>query len=174
MSIIHLNSVSELNGYLSKSKDKVSVIDFHATWCGPCHTISPTFESLSRQFRGVNFFKCDVDAAKDVAELYRVSAMPTFIFLKGSTKIDQVQGANRAKLESTVRRHASGSADTSAFSGKGNTLGGSQAPLDMSREATETFNKAAAKVSNLFPEGQFRVLVGLVGAYIMFWYLSRY
>jgi hypothetical protein len=44
----------------------------------------------------------------------------------------------------------------------------------MSREATETFNKAAAKVSNLFPEGQFRVLVGLVGAYIMFWYLSRY
>ncbi|KAJ7492485.1 thioredoxin-domain-containing protein [Mycena latifolia] len=172
MSIIHLNSVSELNGYLSKSKDKLSVIDFHATWCGPCHAIAPIFEALSKQYKNVNFFKCDVDAAKDVASLYRVSAMPTFIFLKGSTKVDQVRGANRAELESTLRRHSAGSSgSTSAFSGRGQTLGGSQAPVDITKEATTTLNKAASRVTSL--DSQVRVLLGLVAAYLMFWYLSR-
>jgi len=171
MSITHLDSVTQLNNYLSKSKDKLSVIDFHATWCGPCHTIAPTFESLSKQYKDVNFFKCDVDAAKDVAELYRVSAMPTFIFLKGSTKVDQVKGANRAELESTLRRHASGSAKTNAFSGRGQTLGGSSGGVDVSREASATLNKAASTFTAL--DSQFRVLLALVGAYAMFWYLSR-
>ncbi|KAJ6604791.1 thioredoxin-domain-containing protein [Mycena vulgaris] len=172
MSIVHLNSVSELNGHLSKSKDKLSVIDFHATWCGPCHAIAPTFEALSKQYQNVNFFKCDVDAAKDVAALYRVSAMPTFIFLKGSTKVDQVRGANKAQLESTLRTHSTGSAaSTSAFSGRGHTLGGAQAPVDITKEATATLNKAASKVTNL--DSQVRVLLGLIAAYMMFWYLSR-
>ncbi|KAJ7361597.1 thioredoxin-domain-containing protein [Mycena albidolilacea] len=170
MSIIHLNSTSELDKHLSKSKDKISVIDFHATWCGPCHAIAPTFESLSKQYTNVNFFKCDVDAAKDVAALYRVSAMPTFIFLKGSTKVDQVRGANRAELESTVRRHASGSASTSAFSGKGQTLAGASGPVDLSRQASAKFDKAASQLTNLDPQVQ--VLFGLIGAYIMFWYLT--
>ncbi|KAJ7446512.1 thioredoxin-domain-containing protein [Mycena galericulata] len=174
MSITHLNSVSELNGYLAKSKDKLSVIDFHATWCGPCHAIAPTFESLSKQYRNVNFFKCDVDAAKDVAALYRVSAMPTFIFLQGSTKVDQVRGANRAELESALRRHSgsSGSAATSAFSGKGQTLGSSSAPLDIPTEAREKLNKAASGFSNL--DSQLQVFLALLGAYLMFWYLSTH
>ncbi|KAK7064114.1 thioredoxin-domain-containing protein [Favolaschia claudopus] len=170
MSITHLDSVSQLNGYLSKSKDKLSVIDFHATWCGPCHAIAPTFEALSKQYTNVNFFKCDVDAAKDVAALYRVSAMPTFIFLKGSTKVDQVRGANRAELESTLRRHASSSATTTAFSGKGQTLGGSSAPIDVSREASATLNKAATQFTKL--DSQFRILLALVAAYGLFWYIS--
>ncbi|KAF7339351.1 Thioredoxin-domain-containing protein [Mycena sanguinolenta] len=172
MSIIHVDSVAQLNGYLSKSKDKVSVIDFHATWCGPCHMIAPTFESLSKQYKNVNFFKCDVDAAKDVAALYRVSAMPTFIFLKGSTKVDQVRGANKAELESTVKRHANGSAGTTgAFSGKGQTLGGSSGPVDVSKEASATLNKAVSGFTSL--DSQFQVLLALVAAYGMFWYLSR-
>ncbi|KAJ7727835.1 thioredoxin-domain-containing protein [Mycena maculata] len=171
MSITHLTSVSELNGYLAKSKDKLSVIDFHATWCGPCHAIAPTFEALSKQYRNVNFFKCDVDATPDVASLYRVSAMPTFIFLKGSTKVDQVRGANKAELESALRRHSSESgASTSAFSGKGQTLGGAQAPVDVSREARATLNNAASGFTKL--DTQLQVLLALIGAYVMFWYLS--
>ncbi|KAJ7110072.1 thioredoxin-domain-containing protein [Mycena epipterygia] len=171
MSIVHLNSVSELNGYLSKSKDKLSVIDFHATWCGPCKVIAPAFERLSKQYPNVNFFKCDVDAAQDVAAQYQVSAMPTFIFLKGSTKVDQVRGANQPELESAVRRHSSGSSGSSAFSGRGQTLGGSQAPIDISRTASDTLNKAAAPLTKL--DSQTRVLLGLVAAYAVFWYISR-
>ncbi|KAJ7293717.1 thioredoxin-domain-containing protein [Mycena rebaudengoi] len=171
MSIIHLNSVSELNGYLAKSKDKLSVIDFHATWCGPCHTIAPVFEKLSKQYSNVNFFKCDVDAAQDVATLYSVSAMPTFIFLKGSTKVDQVRGADRAGIESALRRHSDGPGTSSAFSGKGQTLGGAQAPINVTKEAKATVNQAAAKVANL--DSQVKVLLGLLFGYIFFLYMSR-
>lgn len=84
--------------------------------CGPCHAIAPTFEALSKRYKNVNFLKCDVDSAKDVASRYAVAAMwltisvyaflgftadyhstrPTFIFLKGGVKVDQVKGANKA------------------------------------------------------------------------------
>lgn len=43
--------------------------------CGPCHAIAPAFEALSKQYANVNFLKCDVDAARDVAARYTVSAM---------------------------------------------------------------------------------------------------
>ncbi|KAJ7170019.1 thioredoxin-domain-containing protein [Mycena filopes] len=164
MSITHIDSVSQLNGHLSKSKDKVSVIDFHASWCGPCHAIAPTYESLSRQYKTVNFFKCDVDCCE---------RRPTFIFLKGSSQVAQVRGADRRELESTVKRLSLGSSSSSsAFTGRGQTLGsGEPEPVDITKEAAATLNKAASKVTNL--DSQFRVLLGLVAGYAVFWYLSR-
>ncbi|KAF8665252.1 hypothetical protein AX16_000274 [Volvariella volvacea WC 439] len=168
MSITHINSLSELNSILSKSGQKVSVIDFHATWCGPCHAIAPVFEALSRQYKNVNFLKCDVDAAPDVAKQYSVTAMPTFIFLKGSTKVDQIRGANKAGLEDAVRKHAASS--TAAFSGRGQTLGGGPAPVDVSHEVNQTINNVNATFTNLDP--QVKVLLALLGAYALFWYLS--
>ncbi|EKM61381.1 uncharacterized protein PHACADRAFT_83237 [Phanerochaete carnosa HHB-10118-sp] len=163
MSITHITSLSQLNGILSKDKNKLSVIDFHATWCGPCHMIAPTFEALSKQYQNVNFLKCDVDAASDVSGQYKVAAMPTFVFLKGSTKVDEVQGANRAALESTVRKHASGSPSTATFQGKGQTLGGSPAPSAPELPGANFFSKL---------DPQAKVLLGLLGAYFVFWLLS--
>ncbi|KZT08535.1 thioredoxin-domain-containing protein [Laetiporus sulphureus 93-53] len=164
MSITHLTSVSQLNNILSESTDKLSVIDFHATWCGPCHMIAPVFEALSKQYRNVNFLKCDVDAAKDIARTYGVSAMPTFIFLQGSTKVDQIRGADKAGLEQALRRHSSGSS-AGAFSGKGQTLGGSS-PTESS---TDDFGIAAA-FDRLDP--QLKVLLFLLAGYLLFWYFS--
>ena len=43
--------------------------------CGPCHTIAPVYETLARKHKNVNFLKCDVDVAKDVASRYAISAM---------------------------------------------------------------------------------------------------
>ncbi|KAF5352709.1 hypothetical protein D9756_005932 [Leucocoprinus leucothites] len=147
MSITHVESVPQLNKILSGSKEKLSVIDFHATWCGPCHTIAPTFEALSKKYTSVNFLKCDVDAARDVAAMYSVSAIA---------------------LESTLRKHATSS--TTAFSGTGRTLGGDPAPTDLARDARDGVNQAKAKVANLDP--QLKIFLGLIGAYFVFWYLS--
>ncbi|KAL0572922.1 mitochondrial thioredoxin [Marasmius crinis-equi] len=169
MSITHVDSLSQLNGILSKSKDKLSVIDFHATWCGPCHAIAPTFESLSKQYKNVNFLKCDVDAAKDVAGQYRVSAMPTFIFLKGDTKVDQVRGANKAALEDALRRHSSGSS-SGAFSGQGQTLGGGSTASNVGGDAQGPGDGLFAQFNNLDP--QVKMIIYLIGGYLLFWYLS--
>lgn len=43
--------------------------------CGPCHTIAPAYEALAKQYTNVNFLKCDVDAAQEVAGRYSISAM---------------------------------------------------------------------------------------------------
>jgi len=164
MSITHIASVSELESILSKSKDRITVIDFHATWCGPCHAIAPTYEALSKQYKTVNFLKCDVDAAKDVASRYAVSAMPTFVFLKNGSKIDQVRGANKAALDDALRRHASPSS-SGAFTGKGQTLGGGPAPIDKT-DVKNAVDQVTGTVNSLDP--QLKVLACLLGAYLLF------
>jgi len=95
--------------------------------------------------------------------------MPTFIFLKGSTKVDEVQGANKYELESTVKRHSSSASAGSVFAGKGQTLGGTPAPMDLKGHVTDSVNGAATTVSKFDP--QLKILLGLVGLYLVFWYL---
>ncbi|KAA1467944.1 thioredoxin-domain-containing protein [Dentipellis sp. KUC8613] len=162
MSITHLSSLSQLDSILSKSNDKLSIIDFHATWCGPCHMIAPVFEALSKQHTNVNFLKCDVDVARDVASRYSISAMPTFVFLRGSTQVDQIRGANRRALEQAIAKHASSS--SGAFSGSGHTLGGSSTPQ---RDAAPN---GGPSLLNL--DQQTKTLLLLVAGYLVFWYLS--
>ncbi|KAF8701244.1 hypothetical protein AX14_000513 [Amanita brunnescens Koide BX004] len=163
MSITNVTSTRQLDDILSKSKDKLTVIDFHATWCGPCHMIAPVYESLSKQYTSVNFLKCDVDAARDVASRYSISAMPTFIFLRGSTKVDQVRGANKSALESALSRHASGT-DSGVFTGTGQRVGDSSSSGNAAPQA------GGRPFENLDPK--VKILLGLIGAYLLFWYLS--
>ncbi|KAH8917181.1 thioredoxin-like protein [Atractiella rhizophila] len=101
----HLTSLSQLDGAMSKKG--LTVIDFHATWCRPCHMIAPFYEKLASQHSAnATFFKCDVDACRDVASRYQVSAMPTFIFLDKTGKVlSTVRGADQRVLESTLSRH---------------------------------------------------------------------
>ena len=70
---------------------KLVVIDFFATWCGPCKMISPKIEAMAGEMSNVVFLKVDVDEAEDVAEEYNISAMPTFIFLKNGQKVKDLK-----------------------------------------------------------------------------------
>ncbi|KAH7886079.1 thioredoxin-like protein [Phlebopus sp. FC_14] len=169
MTITHLTSVSQLDRILSASNDKLSVIDFHATWCGPCHAIAPTFEALAKQFTNVNFLKCDVDAAKDVAFTYRVTAMPTFIFLRGTKQVHMIKGADRLGLQNAVKQFVSESSSP-AFTGKGQTLGGSS-PSSPSMPSMPSTREVTSNTSSLWSEmdPQVKILLGLLAAYVFFW-----
>ncbi|KAI0660620.1 thioredoxin-like protein [Cubamyces menziesii] len=164
MSVTHIDSTTQLDGILSKSKDKLSVIDFHATWCGPCHMIAPTYEALAKQYPNANFLKCDVDQAKDVAGRYRITAMPTFVFLKGSSEVERIRGANKPALEAAVRRLASGPSG-GAFTGQGHTLGGGS-----SSTGSEGGGGGVVAFQRLDP--QMKVFLYLLGGYILFWWLK--
>ncbi|KAM5536067.1 hypothetical protein V8D89_010325 [Ganoderma adspersum] len=164
MSVSHLENAAQLDGILNKSNTKLSVIDFHATWCGPCHMIAPTYEALAKQYPNVNFLKCDVDQAKDVAGRYRVTAMPTFVFLKGAAEVDRIRGANKPALEDALRRHSSGGAPGSGgFPGKGHTLAGGNSTAGAGGSGVAAFQAL---------DPQVKVLLCLLGGYLLFWYLS--
>ncbi|KAG9314093.1 thioredoxin-like protein [Chiua virens] len=160
MSLTHVNSVSQLNTLLSDA-NKLTIIDFHAAWCGPCHAIAPTFEALAKQYPKVNFVKCDVDAARDVASAYKVSAMPTFVFLQGSKQIHMIRGADKTGLQNAVKRFADSSTDS--FSGQGHTLGGIPPPPPQQ----DLVGNAMSIWSNMDPP--LKVLLGLLVVYTFFW-----
>lgn len=65
--------------------DKPVLVDFHATWCGPCKIMSPMVESIGKELSGqARVLKIDVDKNEAVANLYRIQSVPTLIiFMKG-------------------------------------------------------------------------------------------
>lgn len=67
--------------------------------------IAPLFEELSDAMPEVVFLKVDVDENPDTAAKYSVSAMPTFIFLKGGSVVDRLMGANPARLQELIDEH---------------------------------------------------------------------
>lgn len=65
--------------------DKPVLVDFYATWCGPCKVMSPTVEAIGKELIGkARVLKIDVDKNEAVANLYRIQSVPTLIiFMKG-------------------------------------------------------------------------------------------
>jgi len=70
------------------------VVDFWATWCGPCRMIAPIMEELAEKYEGkVKIGKLDVDENQQTAVKYGVRSIPTVLILKGGEVIDTVIGA---------------------------------------------------------------------------------
>ncbi|XP_034473551.1 thioredoxin-2 [Drosophila innubila] len=90
---------------LTNAGDKLVVVDFFATWCGPCKMIAPKLEELSQQYaEKIVVLKVDVDECESIAMEYEVSSMPTFLFIKNSVKVDQFVGANKDKLTEAIEK----------------------------------------------------------------------
>ncbi|XP_053961256.1 thioredoxin-2 [Anastrepha obliqua] len=97
---------SDLNNQLKEAGAKLVVIDFFATWCGPCKLIAPKLEELAKEYEGrVVVLKVDVDECEDIAMEYNVSSMPTFVFIKESKQINSFAGANGEKLADFIAKN---------------------------------------------------------------------
>ena len=68
------------------------VIDFHATWCGPCKVLSPILEELDDEIEGVDFVKLDVDQHPQIAGQNQVMGVPTVVILKDGEVKDRFVG----------------------------------------------------------------------------------
>ncbi|KAF5332810.1 hypothetical protein D9611_005257 [Ephemerocybe angulata] len=101
-SVTPINSLEEFRTIINSGKPVV--IDFWATWCGPCKAISPVFERFSDNYTNVEFYKVDVDAQTEIAQEVGIRAMPTFLFFKDGEKKGDVTGANPPALETLVKQ----------------------------------------------------------------------
>ncbi|KAK4481852.1 hypothetical protein RD792_012828 [Penstemon davidsonii] len=81
------------------------VIDFTASWCGPCQFIQPAFNEFAEKYTEVEFIKIDVDELMDVAQEFGVQAMPTFVLIKKGKEVDKVVGAKKEELMKKIEKH---------------------------------------------------------------------
>ena len=96
------------------------IVDFSATWCGPCKAIAPLFTELAAEHPQTVFAKVDVDECEETAETHGVNAMPTFQAFSGGQKIDTFSGADKQQLRVFVQRHcAAGTATATATAATG-------------------------------------------------------
>eukprot|EP00386_Alphamonas_edax_P004558 GDKI01014393.1.p2 GENE.GDKI01014393.1~~GDKI01014393.1.p2 ORF type:complete len:107 (+),score=39.64 GDKI01014393.1:79-399(+) len=105
MVVHHADSMAEFQAQLQNAGGKLVVVDFFATWCGPCVRIAPVVEQLSNENADVVFVKVDVDKAADVSQTYHIEAMPTFIYFKNGQEISRHTGASADKIKASIAQH---------------------------------------------------------------------
>lgn len=90
MSVLHLTN-DDFQSVISQNP--VVVVDFWATWCGPCKMIAPTIEALAEQYDGKAVVaKVDVDQAGTVAQQFGIMSIPTIVILKDGKEVDRKVG----------------------------------------------------------------------------------
>ena len=83
-----VKKISEKEFAEVKEKE-VAVIDFSATWCGPCRMLAPVLEEVSEELAGsVTFYNIDVDENPDLAQQYNITSIPALVVLKNGEKQD--------------------------------------------------------------------------------------
>ena len=72
--------------------EKIAVVDFSATWCGPCNMLSPILENISNTRADFNIAKVNIDELRDLAIDYEVEVVPTLLIFKNGKVVGRIEG----------------------------------------------------------------------------------
>ena len=85
-----------------------TLVDFWAEWCGPCKSMHPIFESLSKKYPDVKFARVNVDNNQNISMRFGVQSIPTFIMFKSGQVVDKMMGAVGAPgIHMICKKHSS-------------------------------------------------------------------
>ena len=105
MVVSEVSSTTALDDQVKAAGDKLVVIDYSTTWCGPCKIALPKFVDLSEKYENVVFLKCIGDTSTEASQLMKregVRSVPSFHFWKSGEKIEVVNGARIEDVEAAV------------------------------------------------------------------------
>ena len=85
----YINSKEELNKILKEEK---VLVDFFATWCGPCQMLGPVLEEISKEVPGLSIVKVDVDKNPDLAKEHGILSIPVLEYYKNGKLVDKALG----------------------------------------------------------------------------------
>lgn len=90
-----------------RTSNKLVVMDFFATWCGPCKMLTPIFESLSQEMgEQVDFAKIDIDRSLEIAQEYKIVSVPTMIIFKNGKEVQRIVGfLPKEQIKSKIKAH---------------------------------------------------------------------
>ena len=80
------------NNFEEVKNSKLAVVDFSATWCGPCQMLAPIFEELSEEMSDVDFYSVDVDANPVLSVVNKIASVPTIHIYVNGEKVEQQSG----------------------------------------------------------------------------------
>ncbi|KAJ7943542.1 Thioredoxin [Quillaja saponaria] len=105
--VLVFNSTAKWKAHFeaSKATNKLLVLDFTATWCGPCKYMEPVIKDFAAKYTEVEFIKIDVDELTGVAQEFQVQAMPTFLLIKKGKVVDELVGAKKEELQKLIEKH---------------------------------------------------------------------
>ena len=121
--VAQLATKADFDKALADAGDKLVVVDFTATWCGPCQRIAPLYAQLASEFAQAEFIKVDVDENQETAAACQVSAMPTFKVFRDKKEVGMIRGADPNGLRALITQHAG---DKWSVAGEGQSLGSAQ------------------------------------------------
>ena len=85
----HINSAAEFDAAI---KEGTVLVDFFATWCGPCKMLSPVLEEVANENPNIAVLKIDVDEVGELAARYGIQAIPTLMLFKNGQRVETRMG----------------------------------------------------------------------------------
>lgn len=103
MALAHLKQ-DDFEQAVNAGEDLV-VIDFFATWCGPCKMLGPVVESMAEKHTDVHFYKVDIDEEPDLASRFQIMSVPTLLYMKKGQVVSKSVGlVSPADMESAISK----------------------------------------------------------------------